>query len=68
MFFFSFQEGYKCYLFACNGSCTLASHEDYTILTSKKAAAYYTTIAVKEKPTDVSTSTICKFKFYIYRI
>ncbi|CAF1114091.1 unnamed protein product [Adineta ricciae] len=27
--------GYKCYLFACNGSCILASHQDYTVMTLK---------------------------------
>ncbi|UJR31178.1 hypothetical protein I4U23_018685 [Adineta vaga] len=28
--------GYKCYLFACNGSCTFASHQDYTSMMLKK--------------------------------
>jgi len=29
-------DGYKCYLFACNGSCTFASHQDYTSMILKK--------------------------------
>ncbi|UJR15509.1 hypothetical protein I4U23_002450 [Adineta vaga] len=43
--------GYKCYLFACNGSCILASHQDYTILTLK-------TNLIAEKLESISTSTI----------
>ncbi|CAF3721966.1 unnamed protein product [Rotaria sordida] len=29
-------DGYKCYLFACNGSCTYASHQEYTSMILKK--------------------------------
>ncbi|CAF3321414.1 unnamed protein product [Rotaria socialis] len=29
-------DGYKCYLFACNGSCTYAPHQDYTSMILRK--------------------------------
>ncbi|CAF1306671.1 unnamed protein product [Adineta steineri] len=31
-------DGYKCYLFACNGSCILASHQDYTVMMYNKSS------------------------------
>ncbi|CAF3559988.1 unnamed protein product [Rotaria sp. Silwood1] len=34
-------DGYKCYLFACNGSCTYASHQEYTSMILKKDLSSY---------------------------
>ncbi|CAF0843239.1 unnamed protein product [Rotaria sordida] len=65
-------DGYKCYLFACNGSCTLASHQDYTIMIPKKNLAYYTkslTTIIDEKLTStISNVTILQNKSYFREI
>ncbi|CAF3339631.1 unnamed protein product [Rotaria sp. Silwood2] len=34
-------DGYKCYLFACNGSCTYAPHQEYTSMILKKELSSY---------------------------
>ncbi|CAF0740553.1 unnamed protein product [Adineta steineri] len=58
-------DGFKCYLFACNGSCTYAPHGDYTSMILKKDSSSddETTISNKqsktnEKISDASSSTI----------
>ena len=50
------QEGYKCYLFACNGSCPLAAHQDYSIMIPKIDASYYKDVVV----TTPASSTLSK--------
>ena len=66
----SLQEGYKCYLFACNGSCTYANHQDYTSMILKKdptSGAEPASPANKpakpdDKQSDASSSTLCKWR------
>lgn len=36
------RDGYKCYLFSCNGTCPLATHQDYSVMIPKKIAQIYT--------------------------
>jgi hypothetical protein len=50
-------EGYKCYLFVCNGSCTFASHQDYTIMLPKKDPKDY----IVTKMEEILTSTTGKY-------
>jgi len=49
-------DGYKCYLFACNGNCTLASHNDYTVMIPKKDSENYEK-SLTTKINDKLTST-----------
>ncbi|CAF2500956.1 unnamed protein product [Rotaria sp. Silwood2] len=63
-------DGYKCYLFACNGSCILASHQDYTIMIPKKDSAYYTksiTKNIDEKLTSTIANVIVTEKKSYFR-
>ncbi|CAF1957165.1 unnamed protein product [Rotaria magnacalcarata] len=50
-------DGFKCYLFACNGSCPFASHQDYKIMIPKKDSAYYTKSIVTSSTIEASTAT-----------
>ncbi|CAF1180013.1 unnamed protein product [Adineta ricciae] len=57
--------GYKCYLFACNGSCTFASHQDYTsmvlkkdLLTDDDSPTSNKQAKTNEKGSDASSSTL----------
>jgi len=46
----STSDGYKCYLFACNGSCTLATHRDYISMVFKKDGSSSDTNPTSIKP------------------
>jgi len=61
-------DGYKCYLFACNGSCTFAPHQDYTSMILKKDLGMENDIPITtpsnnkiaDKHSDASSSIVCK--------